>query len=50
MQELGSGGISSVRGAFEREQNLKLGRGNKGKMVGSDKETGLDLVFHRLFK
>ena len=50
MQELGIGSISGNRGAFEREQNLKLGRGVKGKMVRRHEETGLDLLFHWLFK
>ena len=47
---MGSGSISGVRGAFKRKQNLKLGRGVKGKMVRGHEETSLDLLFHRLFK
>jgi hypothetical protein len=50
MQELCSGGVRGVRRALKGEQNLELGREEKGKMVGGHQKTGLDLAFHGLFK
>lgn len=50
MQELRSGGVKCVRGALKREQNLELGRVEKGEMVGGHQKTGLDLAFRGLLE
>lgn len=49
MEKLRSGGIIIVHigiaAAVKREQNMELGRGNEGKIVGGGQEPRLDLAF-----